>query len=99
MEEDINPPYSILLAILRECPWAMHAYSILWKNQDRLSLKVYLEDVEDIYFISTTIFKQYLLDLSKIDILSFQLCYDHVKIKLYSFESYFEIDAEGLTLC
>jgi len=99
MDEEIRPPYNLLLEILHECPWTMHVFSILWKNQERFSLKVYMEDVEDIYLISTTIFKQYLLDLSKIDALSFQLCNDHIKIKLYPNYSDDEIDAKGLTLC
>lgn len=95
MQETEYPSYQSLLEILDICPWAIHTYFILYKNHERFSLKVYLEDVEDIYLISPAIFKQHLLDLTRLDILSFQLANDFIKIKLYPNE----IDAEGLMLC
>ena|ERR1017187_6191591 len=99
MDEEYLPPYKALIAILEACPSAIHAYYELWKNQDRFQVEVHYDDVEEEYLTPLPIFRIYLFDLCRLDLLSFQLGSVSIKIKLYPIEPDDLIDAEGLTLC
>lgn len=95
MIEKELPPHNTLIEILDTSPWAIHLYYLLWKNQEDNRLIIFIEDVEDVFYISPTLLKEYLFDLAELSILTFQLKNDKIVVELLPQD----IVAEGKTLC
>lgn len=82
---DDFPPLTVFKTALHICPQAAFLYTLLWKikhKESRISIK--RTDVKKKFLISPTLFRNNLLSLSRINILSFEETVDFFLIDFVS---------------
>lgn len=78
------PPIDSFKRVLRSSPQSALIYASLWKHKakkERLSFK--RKDIKTLFLISPTLFRNHLLSIGRLDLISFEETHDFFLIDFY----------------